>query len=279
VRRSAGPRDSADYHAAWLHSIQLTNQALSLDPNHPYAIAQRGWIDLYYLKDYAAAARRIERAMDLDPTHPEILRLTINALLVYGQLDKSIQLSQHVIDRDPMCISCLGFLSMTAGSAGDLALAESTILRMLELDPTDSFAVEFLGDVMLSKGNPSAALAQFEQCDDEDQAGILLARAIAHYQLEEMDEFLRLRERLIGLYGETRPSYVARLESYAGNIDVAFAWLDRQLAKPKWARVVNYRSSYYANLHGDPRWNDYLTDYGVSPAQLAEIDFRPSLPF
>jgi TolB-like protein/cytochrome c-type biogenesis protein CcmH/NrfG len=279
VRQSAPPRDSAEYHAAWLHSIELTNQALRKDPNHPYAVAQLGWIELYYYKDYAAAARSIERAVSLDPTHPEVLRLTINALLVYGQPSRSIELSHYVIDQDPLCVSCLGFLSMTAGSAGDVALAESTIRRMLELDPTNAFAAEFLGDVLLSKGNPSAALMQFEQIGNVDRADILLARAVAHYQLEEMEQFARLRKRLIELHGETRPSYVARLEAYAGNIDEAFAWLDKQLAKPSWSRLVNYRSSYYANLHGDPRWNDYLTEYGVSPAQIAAIDFRPPLPF
>jgi len=278
VRQSGHPRGSDAYHAAWRQSIGLTNRALALNPDHPSAVAQRGWIELYYYKDYFAAARSIERAVALDATNPEVIRLATNALMVFGQPRYATRLGQHMIDRDPLCITCQGFQVMTAAHSGDFELAEKTARRLLELNPDYLPGYELLGNVLLSKGEPAAALRVFQNRTDEN-AGILFSKAVAHYQLGQLDEFARLRQRLIDLHKKSNPSYIAQLEAFSGNIDAAFAWLDKQLDKPRWARSVNYRSEYYENLRDDPRWDEYLTEFGVSPEQLARIDFSPTLPF
>jgi TolB-like protein/cytochrome c-type biogenesis protein CcmH/NrfG len=278
VRRDGGPRGSDVYHSAWQHSIELIDRALALNPDHSFAVAQRGWAELYYYQDYAAAARSVERAMLLDPTNPEVIRLATNALVVFGQPEDATRLGRYVTDRDPLCISCQAFLAVTASASGNLTLAEDTARHILELDPAYSPAYEVLGDVLLAKGEPASALTVLRNRVDE-RAGILLSKAVAYYELGQMDEFARMRQRMIDLYADLSPSHIARLEAFTGNVDEAFAWLERQLAKPRWARGVNYRSAYYDNLRADPRWDDYLNRFGLSPGQLARIDFSPTLPF
>ena len=276
-RRAAYGKDAVSRKAAWENALIFTNQALAIDPHHPFALAQVGWAELYYFKDYAAAARVIERATEIDPTNPEVIRLVTNASVVFDRPEVAMRLGQHILERDPLCLPCQTFLVATASKSGNLELAELTARRLLDLNPAYLPAYEILGDVLLAKGEPQAALALYAERTDES-AGILLSRARARYRLGHQSEFEKLRQRMTELYADSYPTYLAQLEAIGGNVDAAFEWLDRHLAEPTWAREVNYLSENYENLHGDPRWNDYLREFGLSPAQVARIDFQPTLP-
>lgn len=274
-RRAAG---SESFQTAWNDSIELTNRALSLDPDHAVAVAQRGWAELHYYQDYPAAARSFERALELDANNSEVMRLASNAMLVFDRPDAGVKLGRFAIERDPLCVLCHIFLSLSATVAGDIDAAEDAARRILTFRPDYDPAHERLGDVLLTKGEPAAALAAFEARVTE-HAGLLMSKAVAHYRLGQMQEFDELRQRLIQRYGDIRPSSVAQVEAVAGNIDAAFAWLDRHLAQPKSIRGVNYHSPFYNNLHDDPRWNRYRRQFGISPEQLAQINFQPTIPF
>ena len=277
VRRVEFRNDADARRAGWERSIVLTERALELDPGHPVALAQRGWIDLYYHKDYPSAARSIETATRIDPGNPEVIRLATNASLVFDQPETAVRLGQHILQRDPLCLPCQTFLVVTASKAGNLELAELTARRLLELNPDFPAAYTLLADVYLEKGDPEAALLILDQHPDSS-AGSLITRAVAYYQMGNLQDFAEARQQMIDLYGDQYPTFVAQLDAIAGNIDSAFAWLDKQMAKPRWSREVNYLSENFVNLHDDPRWNRYLEKFGLSPIQVAQIDFSPTLP-
>jgi hypothetical protein len=162
--------------------------------------------------------------------------------------------------------------------SGDYDLAEQAILRVLEFKPDHVPAYGDLGVTALYRGDPAGTLDALAQSSIESSSE-LMDMAIAYYQLGREDEFLRARQRLIDEFGDLRPASVARVEAVSGRIDSAFEWLDRHLAQPAWQRGISYRSPFFDNLRGDPRWDRYLTQMGVSDEQLAAINFRPTLPF
>lgn len=278
VRRAGYDRGGEAVRSGWEEAIAITERALALDPNNAFAIAQRGWAELYYYKDFAAAARAAEHAATIDPTNPEVIRLVTNAAMVFDRPEVAMRLGQYILERDPLCMPCRTFLAVTSRAAGNLELAERTARHLLELNPGSSLGHELLGDVLLARDEPRAALEVLRQPDDE-RAGLLFSRAIAHYELGQIDEYTQLRKRMFDLYADSHVLLLARLEAHSGNVDEAFAWLEKNLQEPTWSRGVEYHSEYFEALHDDPRWHGYLREAGLAPQQLARIDFRPAMPF
>lgn len=274
-----GTGELETFHAAWQRSIEFTDKALSLAPDHPVAVAQRGWAELYYYQDFAAAARSFEQALKLDPTNTEVIRLATNATLVLDRPELGVQLGRYAVEQDPLCTLCHVFLVLTARFSGELELAEKTARQLLLINPDYPAAYELLGDVLLEKGDPAAALALLGE-QDEDNLQTLEVRAVANLRLGRTDEFDRLRRKFLESPATDRyPAMAARLEAVAGNIDQAFMWLDKHVAKPRWTRGASYHHPFYDNLRADPRWEEYRRQFGLSSMQLARIDFSPTLPY
>jgi TolB-like protein len=122
-----GAEGSSGRDAAWQRSIALTNRALEIDPQDAVANAWRGYHEIHYFGDFAAGARYLERAMESDPAHSDVIGVVINACLFFGQYDLAIALGKFVMLRDPLCVSCAGSLATNAMLQGDFELAETTI--------------------------------------------------------------------------------------------------------------------------------------------------------
>ena len=71
---------------------------------------------------------------------------------------------------------------------------------------------------------------------------------------------------------------IARVLAFRGEADRAFEWLDRAVqynTMGLWNIAVDI---LFANIHGDPRWFPFLESIGMSPEQLAAIEFEVALP-
>ena len=69
----------------------------------------------------------------------------------------------------------------------------------------------------------------------------------------------------------------AELHALNGEADQAFDSLRQHMAN-HYSAAGSTRSPFLKNLHDDPRWDALLTEIGVAPHQLAEINFNPKLP-
>jgi adenylate cyclase len=72
--------------------------------------------------------------------------------------------------------------------------------------------------------------------------------------------------RLFGrLFGSVEnPSSVAQVKAYRGEIDEAFAWLERAY-EARDSGLSNVLSNpWLANLHDDPRWEELITKLGLA---------------
>jgi len=83
---------------------------------------------------------------------------------------------------------------------------------------------------------------------------------------------------LIAKDGDASAYNVAEAYAYRGEKDPAFKWLDHanELHDPGLANVTF--DTLFENLHSDPRWQAFLEKIGKSPAQLAKIQFKLTLP-
>jgi adenylate cyclase len=271
-------KGSSKHRDIWDRYNELADEAYEIDPNSSASNALKGWQAMHYYQDWQGAARYYERAMELDPTNLDTARIVVNALIILGDMEDAVSLGIYVANRDPLCITCFGSLSLAADHVGRFDLSENARLKVLELTPDAPMALGNLAYTKLRSGDNEGAIETLGGVIDKD-AFDLAGMAIASYRLGRLEEYERWRQRLIDEFGEISPTAVAYVESVAGNADSAFDWLDRHLQQPAWYRGINYRSLFYENIHSDPRWHDYLERLGVSERQLREIDFDPMLPF
>ena len=129
---------------------------------------------------------------------------------------------------------------------------------------------------MLLKGENAAALKAMQQ--EPDEAHRLEGLVMAYHALGQAAESDAALTELIEKYEQQWSYFIAAVLAYRGEADRAFAWLDK-------AVQYNYRGLTYiaveprfANIYDDPRWVPFLESIGMSPAQLAAIEFEVTLP-
>lgn len=100
-------------------------------------------------------------------------------------------------------------------------------------------------------------------------------RALIFHEFGQEAEFEQEVSRLIELSGEEYGSEVALVYAWAGDLDRAFYWLEKEResgAGSGWTQILGYPQS--KNLAADPRWLPFLRSVGAAPEQLAAIEFN-----
>jgi TolB-like protein len=257
---------------------ELIDRIEQIAPNHGAIHGWRGWLAQRADNDMVTAAYHLEIAMALEPTNLDMLRGAIEIVKWLGYPEESVAMGEYLISRDPTCLSCYRSLAESYRDTLNLDEVEATINVAKSLRPGTAIHYQILGEALLLKGAPEAALAEFLQMPEDDpsrHAGISLALHDLGRQTESEETFLWLLEN----QGTRGPLAVAKVYAYMGQADLAFEWLERalEIENARLLTAAGY-NPIYANLHGDARWQGYLEKRGISSAQLAELDFDVTLP-
>ncbi|MEJ2016387.1 MAG: hypothetical protein P8X61_12400, partial [Limibacillus sp.] len=70
---------------------------------------------------------------------------------------------------------------------------------------------------------------------------------------------------------------IALIHAQQGRLDEAFKWLEHGFELHR-ARYILVHDPLFDPLRDDPRWKRFLKKAGVSPEQLAAIDFEVKRP-
>jgi TolB-like protein len=251
-------------------------EALAIDPDFAPAHSRLGWVATFADNDLAAAARHFERALSLDRTDPYVLGNSAVFLLSLGRLDEALALELALLRRDPANLILLYNTALLRRYRGQLAESIATYRTILGLNPGRGIARYGLGIALLLDGDAQGALAEIEQ--ETSEVWRRIGRPIALHALGRRAEADASLAELVAEHGGVRPVGVAWVHAYRGEIDEAFAWLEKgpQVRDPAVAEVLH--ENLLANLHGDPRWPAFLRRIGRAPEQLAKIEFRVAPP-
>ena len=154
--------------------------------------------------------------------------------------------------------------------------AVASFRNAIRLSPDYVGAQEEIGVALLLKDEPEAALSAMAKVQTERARvrGMALALHALGRQAEFEFAFKELRER----WGAQRPLSVADVYAWIGDADRAFEWLDRAFQQNAYALARIAFSEIFNGIHDDPRWLPFLERIGMSPEQLAVIDFEVTLP-
>ena len=251
--------------------------ARRLDPDHPVVVTWDAIARFFEGgHEQQAIASEVERAIEAAPTNPDVMRPARQFVMSIGRIDKALAMAELAVDRDPKCPDCWYVLSQVLRDVGrideSLQAAEVAMALGLPLDYS-------IAKTRLYKHEPEAMLELGRSItgflDTPWQAS---NHAMALYTAGRQDEFDQVFAEFRDKWGETEPLDVAMVYAWSGQVDSAFAWLDRAVSVNLGRLQEFYLSPFLYGLHGDPRWNEMLRRIERHPEQLAKIEFDPDIP-
>jgi len=259
----------------YLLARELANRALAIDAGHAAAHSSLARIAMYADGDLAAAARHIERALELEPTNPDVALAAAILVRKLGRLDEAVAIAEYAVARDPVNAQTHAQMGWANLAAGRLDEAIASFRTVQALTPELGFPLQWVtGLVLLRKGEPEAALAAIQQASLEHQLSI---SALAYHALGQVAESDAAIADLIDKYEQEQALMIAIVFAFRSEADRAFEWLDKAVEYN--ADLSNIAAApLAANIHSDPRWLPFLESIGKSPEQLAAIEFEVTLP-
>ncbi|HSV16178.1 MAG TPA: tetratricopeptide repeat protein, partial [Tepidisphaeraceae bacterium] len=231
---------------------EAATKALAIDPEYAPAHARLGRIAMYGDNDLAAAAEHFKHAVALDPADLDVMRNSAVLLSNLGRLNEALALDDAVVRRDPVNVSALFNLGLYQRMGGRIDAAITSFRTVLSLSPGSGNAHAQLGTALLLKGQASDALAEIEQ--ETSEVDKMISLPMAYHALGRKAESDAALAALIAKYEKDSPYNIAYVYAYCGEVDNAFAWLDKAVEYGDSGLAEIVSENLLDNIHADPRW-------------------------
>jgi eukaryotic-like serine/threonine-protein kinase len=242
-------------------------KALQRDPELAEAITSLGKVLCWHEWDFAGAERQLEHAVELSPNYAEAHYVLGTALPLVGRLPDAIQELRKAIVLDPLSAEMSSWVSRFLLYSKDYDGAIAQGHKTLELDEQSIRSTLYIGSGYLALGDPKTALEWYRRGQGMERAvrsyDAHIARALA--AMGERDEAEAILSRLDE---ESRQHYV-RSEVLAmgyaavGDMDKAFASLERAYQARSAGLIYLHLDPGYAPLRSDPRYAELVKRIGL----------------
>jgi tetratricopeptide (TPR) repeat protein len=240
---------------AWEQARRAMEHVLELDAKFGPAHAELGFIHLTYDWDLPAAERELKLARGLAPNDYNVLVLAMQLALITSNWDEALKLLNHMLELDPLDPGGYWYLSWVQYRRGRLAESEAAMRRTVEIIPTFGYAHFYIGLVLLARGQPDAALAEFMK--EEDDGARLDGFTRAYFALGRKAD----SDAALAQHNEFahRPVGIAGMYAFRGELDEAFKWLDRAYAqRDPTLYHIKVDPQFTDQFQGDPRFKAIL---------------------
>jgi adenylate cyclase len=227
---------------AFEHAREAAALAQRLDPQNPIPHVSMAWTHIYFDWDWASADLELKRALTLGPRDSNGAQAAAFLATVHGQWNEAQQLGIEAVELDPLDPAAHETLGYTVYlRSGELAEAEKSLRRALQIAPEFSGGHYSLGLALLLQGEHEAALAEFrkETLDDGQMEG----SAMALFAMGRKSDSDAQLAKAILRNGGTAHVLIASVYGFRGEKDLAFEWLDR---------AFKDRDPFLIYLPGDP---------------------------
>jgi TolB-like protein/Tfp pilus assembly protein PilF len=245
----------------WPAAVDAAQRALRLDRNSAMAHAVLGLEGATYAYDWQRASSELDATLALKPRDPYALFVAAWLAFDLGRQAEALRLQDASIALDPLNPDSHQNGAYIRYMMGDLNAAERGFRRSIEISPTFESNHRMIGEILLQRHEPEAALQEMEA---ESESSRDLGLALVYFALgrrAESDRALAHIERAVPGVGELN---VALVYAYRGELDQAFQWLDRAVA----SRDINlgHRLKYdpiFDRLRGEPRYKELLRNMNL----------------
>ena len=239
-------------------AVAAAERALALDPRLAEAHIAMGKIHLYFDLDWAAADAEFRQALALAPADASALYWAGIFAWHLGHFDDALRFYNQSLAVDPLNPRLQWLIGGVYLNTGRPAEAEASFRRLLELDPANVDAISGIGMALVLRGDAVAGIAQLEREPDPLDREYNLARAyqILGRKADSDAAIARFELR----HGKDAPYNVACLHAQRGELDQAFAWLER-VREPRDRYVGLFLKDdrlCWKTAEGDPRYKSFL---------------------
>ena len=240
---------------AYEKSRQATELALKMDPNLAIAHATLGAIHDNYDGDLAGADRELKLARALAPNDASVLFTSSIVSGHMGHSDEALKFLNASMERNPLFPGTYEILGIWQLGAGRLSEAETSLRRTLELDSSNVYVHYLLGNVLLARRQPEAALVEYSK--ESVDAVCIGGSAMTYFAMgRKSDSDAALGQLVSGM--TDHPFAIAEVYAFRGETDEAFKWLDRALARKDPGLVLLIHNPAFKKLEDDPRYKPFL---------------------
>jgi TolB-like protein/Flp pilus assembly protein TadD len=243
--------------AGFEQSREFATRTLQINPHSADAHLVLAAVYLMHDFDWAAAQQEIEAAAKL--AEPDARGLTVAARLslALGQFDRAITLLNEAISRDPLDPLIYDILGDTYFRSGLFDKSETMYRRCLEIDPEYLVEHYYLSNAIMMQGRLQEALSESDKGSPGD-GGYEAGRALIFHAMGRSLEADEALKRLIVTNGSEWPYEVARVYAFRGELDSAFAWLDRAYQRRNTDLYYVKGDPLFRSLRGDTRYTAFL---------------------
>jgi TolB-like protein/Flp pilus assembly protein TadD len=231
-------------------------RALRLDPKSSLAHVILADVHLVYDWDWAAADGDAREAVRLKPHLHSALGLLGMVNEALGRWDESARLFEAALTLDPLFPPWHGQLSNVRLATGRLQEAEAEQRKVLQISPSFSEGHHDLGLDLLLQGNIQGALTEMQQ--ERPDSGRDVGLAIVYYALGRRAESDAALAQVVQEHAQDDAWEIADAYAYRGELDQAFAWLDRAYSQKDTGLFLIKSDPFFKNLNGDPRYKAFL---------------------
>ena len=256
---------------------ELIDRAFAIEPDNGHTIILNGYPDGAAIGNMPVAVDALQRGLAKDPTHLDSIGAAAQFLRVIGRLERSSELTQFVLSRDPLCTYCPYRLAQNHLSLFNLDEAEEYIRRFRQ---TNEGGTHTLATILFLKGDYEQAVALYQSLEAPAAPQVIVwhGQAMAGIALEQPE---LVREALAAMraeYWDSDALAIAEIYAMSGDFDSAFEALEHLVSvNPREALTV-HQSALLRALHDDPRWQAFLEKTGTTREALSRLWFDIEIP-
>ena len=250
-------------------------RALAMDDECADALVALGQVLFLGEWDWTGAERSFQRALEINPNHPEAFLHYGGLMEALGHLDRGLQLKQQALERDPASALTLVLIAVSFWNQRRYDDTIAWVNKALDLDPTHIFARELRGGAYFKIGDLERAFGEDLKRAESLQVpeATLAAMKRTHAEIKEAYETGGYSEAIRCILKHV-PRQAGRgsaglalitLHAEAGDLDTAFEHLDRAIDARDPGLVHIAVAPQWDSLRGDPRFNQCLARMGLRP--------------
>ncbi len=254
-------------------------RALALGPDLPEPHKVRGLIAMSHDWDREGAEASFARAIELNPSSADTRVWNAWRLsLLEGSYQEALAELQVAEELDPLDLKIKTQVGYVYYFLRDTERAEAQFRKVLAIDPHFAFCHYALGDVNAQQGRYDDAISHLEESVRLGGTSVnhLAILSYVNALAGRTDEARRLLAdiRARAARGYASPIWSALAHLGLGEIDTAFAWLDRALEERDGSLILVAASPEFDPLRSDPRFGELLERMGLSPSRSKRPDSR-----
>jgi TolB-like protein/DNA-binding winged helix-turn-helix (wHTH) protein/Tfp pilus assembly protein PilF len=231
-------------------------KAIRLDPQLANGYLVLALVQIDHDWDWEAGEASLKKAALLEPGSAAVLANQAQLTRILGRVEEAVRLYEQAVALDPLRANFHLALGYELYMGGRYDEATAALQKAQELNPQLSSLHLTNGQILLAQGRWQSALEEMEKETGEWEK--LSGEVLAYHALGRREESDRALNRLIATHQNDAAYQIAEAYAYRGEVDQAFAWLDRSYRQRDPGTPDFKANPLMKSLRHDPRFAELL---------------------